>query len=81
MIADVGGRDLVGADLVPERTGRFQCQVLASELPEADPVAKAVAAITRNGGTIKNAAKGISVARDDGTSPGQGTLFTPTEVS
>lgn len=54
---------------------------LANELPASDPVAKAVAAIIRNGGTIMNAAKGISVSREEANSPVQTTLFTPMEVS
>jgi adenine-specific DNA methylase len=54
---------------------------LANELPASDPVAKAVAAIVRNGGTIMNAAKGIAVSREDADGTVQTTMFTPTEVS
>jgi hypothetical protein len=54
---------------------------LANELPASDPVAKAVSAIIRNGGTIMNAAKGISVSREEANGPVQTTLFTSSEVS
>ena len=53
----------------------------ANELPASDPFAKAVAAIMRNVSTIKNAAKGISFAREDTIGVTQITMFDPTEVS
>jgi putative DNA methylase len=54
---------------------------LAHELPASDPIAKAVAAIMRNVSTIKNAAKGISLAREDTVGFMQVTMFESTEVS
>ena len=53
----------------------------ANELPASDPFAKAVAAIMRNVSTIKNAAKGISFAREDTIGVTQITMFDPMEVS
>ena len=43
---------------------------LANELPASDPIAKAVAAIIRNGGTIRNAAKGIRSPREEAKESG-----------
>jgi hypothetical protein len=53
---------------------------LANELPPSDPAAKAVAAIIRNGSSIRNASKGISVARETAV-PAQTTVLDPAEVS
>jgi hypothetical protein len=54
---------------------------LGTELPPSDPVSKAVAAIIRNGSTIRNASKAFTISRDASSSSVQPMLFESVEMS
>src|SRR5262249_8554456 len=51
---------------------------LVAQLPAADTIAKSLAAVQRNAGTIKNLAKGLALAKAEATSSTNRTLFEET---